>query len=1038
MKKALRKFLRFGLVIAAPLIVGVITTVLLFFFNKPLVKNILLWQLGKRTGMTVRAGRLDYSLSPFHFTVGELELGLENDLQKWEVTLARLEAKGNFWKLVRGTKPALETIEAEGAVIRLEQKAFPEVPLDLKAIMLQAADTLGLARRISIGNARLTVSLPSQLVSLENFDLSLTPGDETGYLAFSIGRSDLEVRDKGEKFSLKSRLTSSGTLRLASSLGFDAAFAFDGPRVMAAGIEESLSLVTVESTGRFDPASRELAVSHLKVGVSDLLDIEGTAGGRFGQGFSLEAEATARFEKLENVVALIGPRLPAEFRKTRLRGRAVFTGKYEMQCSGRETTDSLAGSLAFEGVELDHVLNGLPLHLRASGKIQAAGPWRSLRLSADVRSSIGKVALGNLSVGRSDLHIIAAATKGDVKISKFDGTIKDLSFDVAEGKRLFFDKVMLMGRAGLDLGRKTMVLNSLEARFPGIAPILAEGNFRLGMTPAGRVRLESHGLDIPAVRALAAPFIPESLAGWELGGTADLSLEVRRPASSGVDWGFSSSLSIAQAKFNDPSFTIAGEGLDPVLKVEGEYAASKEILFRGTLEIGQGESLWKAVYVPWSKHPLKMTAAGRYHLDSGGIDGLEARFLFPTIGEISLSGSVKTRPSLWFDLSSHAGLSLEPLYSLYAEAGVSEENRMTIGGTMGAGLHVLKEGEELSVTGKLTLADAHLERPLTETVLLDVDAELPVHYESGKAATDSPESPFPEEGFLRVGEFRNSLLNLKLVDVPLRVGANAFSIEPFTLEFYGGRIELGRTAFRVDPRNGSFQGVGSLALHNLDISRLPIQSPQFKLTGKIQANFPRLDISPNEIAIAGRGEAAVFGGKVVLRDLTVSNPFTPGRTISLNIDLLDLDLKKLTDEVPFGEVTGIVRGEVRNLVLSYGQPERFEFRIESVPRKGVSQTFSLKAVDNLTVLSSGQPATAGTSRFWMRFIRGFRYEKLGIVSTLHNDTFTLNGTIHEGGVEYLVKKPALFGINVINRMPEKLISFKEMAGRLRRVGQSEK
>jgi hypothetical protein len=95
-------------------------------------------------------------------------------------------------------------------------------------------------------------------------------------------------------------------------------------------------------------------------------------------------------------------------------------------------------------------------------------------------------------------------------------------------------------------------------------------------------------------------------------------------------------------------------------------------------------------------------------------------------------------------------------------------------------------------------------------------------------------------------------------------------------------------------------------------------------------------------------------------------------------------------------------------------------------------------VDNLTVLSSGEQASAGTSRFWMRFIRGFRYQKLGIVSTLRNDTFTLNGTIHEGGVEYLVKKPALFGISVVNRMPGNVISFKEMTGRLKRVGHSEK
>jgi len=63
---------------------------------------------------------------------------------------------------------------------------------------------------------------------------------------------------------------------------------------------------------------------------------------------------------------------------------------------------------------------------------------------------------------------------------------------------------------------------------------------------------------------------------------------------------------------------------------------------------------------------------------------------------------------------------------------------------------------------------------------------------------------------------------------------------------------------------------------------------------------------------------------------------------------------------------------------------------------------------------------------------------VGLVSSLPTNTFTLNGAIHEGGVEYLVKKPALFGISVINREPDKVISFKEMTNRLKRVGQSEK
>src|SRR4030043_871475 len=126
MKKAFRKILRIGAIIAALLILAVVAAVLLVLFDKPLIKNILPAQLGKRTGMTVRAGKLDYSLLPFRLTVEALELGQENDYQKWGLFLTRLEAKGDFWKLVRGTKPAIETIEADGAVFRLEQKAVSE------------------------------------------------------------------------------------------------------------------------------------------------------------------------------------------------------------------------------------------------------------------------------------------------------------------------------------------------------------------------------------------------------------------------------------------------------------------------------------------------------------------------------------------------------------------------------------------------------------------------------------------------------------------------------------------------------------------------------------------------------------------------------------------------------------------------------------------------------------------------------------------------------------------------------------------------
>jgi hypothetical protein len=1034
MKRALRKTLKIAGVVLGAIVL------LLLLFNKPLVRNIVQSRLAKGTGTTARFDRLDYTLFPLRVSIGSLELTREDAFQKMGISLKSLEAGGKFWKLIRGVKPALDSIEIDGLSFRLEQKAVSDEPLDVEAMLLQASDALGLAGRISLTNARLAISLLTLEVDLENLDLTLEPGGSRDVIAYAIGRGDLGVRDRSGAFLLTTGLISSGRLGLASPFDVDAAFTLNSPRLAAGGIEDSVAALTLAVKGRFDKSAQELTVTRLAAGVPGLFDFEGAGAGRLGHGIFLEAEARARLASLEGAAALLRPRLPAGFREAALRGRAELSGKYMLQSSDGESKDSLSALLSLEGVELDHVVGGLPVRLRAAGRIDASGTSRDPRLSADIRCSVGGISTSGFSVAGSDISLVASGGKSGAEISRLEARIAGLAFGPSAEKRISFDEAVLTGKGSFDLAGKSATLTSLEARLPGLAPLRLSGRFGFGTRAAYEVRFEGRGLDVAALRAIASPFVPAGFAGWDLAATADLSLAYRAGASEG-DWGVSGTVSLAGATFNDPSFTIAGEDLDPVIRFEGASSASKGLSFTGALDIGRGESLWKAVYVSWSKHPLTLTVAGRYDPVSGVVDELAARAILPEIGTIDASGSAKLLPAPSFDLRIEAGLSLGPLYSLYSQAGATEEKRMKLEGRLGADLRVRKDGDSLSVAGRVRLADTDLERPLTETLLVGISADLPVHYESARGPADTPDTTdaaLPEEGYLRIRELSSPFLSLASVELPLRGGPNALGLEPVGLELFGGRLELGRTTFRFDPASGSFRGLGSLALRDVDIARFPIQSPQFKLTGKIQAEFPRLDIGSRLIAVSGRGEADVFGGKIVLRDLAVSDPFTSGRSISLNIDLVELDLKKLTDEVPFGEVTGIVNGEVRGLVITYGQPARFDFRLESVPRKGVPQTFSLKAVDNLTVLSSGRQASAGAGGFFMRFIRGFRYEKLGIVSMLRNDTFTLNGTIHEGGVEYLVKKPALFGISVVNREPGKIISFKEMTGRLKRVGQSEK
>ena len=1012
---------------------------LLAVLDKPLVRRIVRSQLSKGPGATASFERLDYSVFPLRVSAGGVVITREDAFQRVEISIAGLEAGGSLWRLLRGARPAVDALALDGLSFRLVQKAASGEPLDLAALLLQASDALGLAGRISLTDARLAVSLLALDAGLEDFDLELGPGGVRDVYAYAIGRGRLDVRARDGAYALTTGLRSSGRLGLVSPFVVDAELSLSGPRLAAGGVERAVGGLELAAAGRFDTSARELTVARFRADVPGLIELEGKGAGGRGHAVYLEAEAKARLASLEAALAFLRPWLPAALREARVRGRAELAGVYTRQEADGEGKDRLLASLSLEGVEIEQTVEGMPLRLGASGRLEASGPSRDPRLLADLRLSTGPIAFSGLSVSGAEIGLGVAAGISGADVVRFEARLAGPAFAAAGGARTAFDRATLAGQAGFDFAAKTVSLPSLEARLPGLAPLRLAGRLGLGPGAASELRIESRGLDLPALRSAAAPFVPAALAGWEIGGAADLALTARRPAGRSRPWTLSGAVSLAGVSFNDPAFTVAGEGLDPAVSIEAVAEASKGLAFNGRLSLGRGESLWKAVYVSWSEHPLELGFSGRRDPASGRLDGLEVRALLPGIGTVGLTGAVETVPAPAFDLRTEARLSLGPLHSLYAQAGVAEEARVKLEGTLGADLRVRGAGGALSVAGRVRLADASLERPLSEVLLAGIDADIPLRYESaaGPAApAAAPDAPLPEAGYFRVREISSPFLSLAAVDLPLRGGTNALSLEPAGLDLFGGRLELGRTTFRLDPAAGTFRGLGSLALRDIDIARFPIASPQFKLTGKVRAEFPLLDIGPRLVGVSGRGEAEVFGGRIVLRDLAVADPFSPGRAISLNVDLVDLDLKKLTDEVPFGEVTGIVRGEIRDLVITYGQPARFDFRLESVPRKGVPRTFSLKAVDNLTVLSSGESASVGTGNFWMRFIRGFRYEKLGIVSTLRNDTFTLNGTIREGGVEYLVKKPALFGISVVNRMPEKVISFKEMTGRLKRVGQS--
>jgi hypothetical protein len=329
-----------------------------------------------------------------------------------------------------------------------------------------------------------------------------------------------------------------------------------------------------------------------------------------------------------------------------------------------------------------------------------------------------------------------------------------------------------------------------------------------------------------------------------------------------------------------------------------------------------------------------------------------------------------------------------------------------------------------------------LENQTSNLTVQGIEARIPFDFETGGEESQEERALSSEKGYFLAQTLETSYFRIQPFKLNISSLKNKFLIEPFSIELFGGTAAFGKSLFSVDPDHFDFNGIFSLNLDGLDISQFPIESNQFRLEGTMKANFPQVELAPHIISTQGIGEVDIFDGKAFLENIKIFSPFLKSRTISLDITFDDVNLEKMTDSIPFGRVTGILKGEIKGLAISYGQPESFSLRLESVKRKGVSQLFSLKAVDDLTVLSSGEKSGFSALKGIARFAPNFPYGKIGIVSSLENDMFTLRGTFRKDGTEYLVRKSWLIGISVINRNPDNKISFKDMINRLKSIGKS--
>jgi len=197
------------------------------------------------------------------------------------------------------------------------------------------------------------------------------------------------------------------------------------------------------------------------------------------------------------------------------------------------------------------------------------------------------------------------------------------------------------------------------------------------------------------------------------------------------------------------------------------------------------------------------------------------------------------------------------------------------------------------------------------------------------------------------------------------------------------------------------------------------------MSGYISGNIPGMVKKGNVIKFLGGLNLTVFEGSMRVDNLSLERLFGVAPVIAADVKFEDFNLAMLTDTFGFGQITGRLFGEVNKLRITNWKTDRLDAEVYTVKTKGVKQTISQKAIDNISSLGGIKGAISKT---FLRFFDDFRYKKIKLSCKLHNAVCQIGGLKNQNNQFVIVEGGGIPKINIVGYV--RSINWEEFIDRL--------
>lgn len=647
----------------------------------------------------------------------------------------------------------------------------------------------------------------------------------------------------------------------------------------------------------------------------------------------------------------------------------------------------------------------------------------------------GKVAPGALSMESPSLEY-EMAMEGDVcrlraiSLHSKDGLI-------LAGRKVPLNTLRLTGelRAPAAGGWQA---DTLRLTFPGGT---IQGSLETDADGMARGTFFGRGLDMARLGPVLAV----------LAGAEGLSAEGRLDIDVTLDADDTAVRSEARLRLADAGYVSAdgmqmGQGL--AARVTARSSMGLETMRRWVnldVRVDKGELLSGATYLNLNEQPLRFKANAN-QLGADRFKDLKAELEWTGFGNLHAHGDLWAHgaPLDWRYKGEATldGLDLGRIFSAFVAAPMGlaawQGENAGLAGRADMRVKLASDGTTSDLTGRLDLRDVSLRRADGGVAMSGASLELPLAYRiKGKTAPTLPVAvPATKQGTLRIGHLKTPLgegrdLLLRMALVPNRF----YVLDPIRVPLLGGRVDLD-ALYWTEPFSPEFELALNVAFQGLGLSR--VQGGSVPLQGDLQGDLGRITVTRRAVTVPGVITGRFYGGAVRVDGLFMDHPFASRRQYGGNASVRGLELEPLSAALGVGRVTGRLDLDMEGLRVAYGQPATFRLSALTSGQGNFEKSVSLKAVNSLSVIGTGSGIGDVGVGLFASFFEEFSYSAIGFQCILNNDRFQVRGLIREGGVEYLIKKPFLTGINVVNGNPDNYISFSDMLERVQRVVKDQK